>query len=209
MIVGVLSTALIASVSASSSRVITARAKISQLESALEFYRLDMGDYPASEQGLSALLTRPPDLANPERYPKGGYMKKSESLIDPWGEPFHYLRPGVHNPEHFDLWSTGADQTPGGVCDDADVGNWPYQSGSPTECPGDHWAAIPAIACLAAGGLVSALVGIPIVLARSIQAARGRRSWGSVVSVRILVLLCGFALVIAIALSVALSFSMS
>ena len=48
----------------------------------------------------------------------------SESLVDPWGEPYHYEAPGQQNPHSFDLWSYGADGAPGGEGPDADVGNW-------------------------------------------------------------------------------------
>jgi general secretion pathway protein G len=105
-------------------RQTTARAKISQLESALEFYRLDNSRYPTTEQGLQALLEQPSSGPNVRNYPKGGYLQKSDMLKDPWGEEFQYESPGQHNPQSFDLWSQGADQAAGGADTDADIGNW-------------------------------------------------------------------------------------
>ena len=105
-------------------RVTTARAKIAQVESALEFYRLDNSRYPSTEQGLESLVVKPNIAPEPRNYPVGGYMKNADGLADPWGEPFQYQSPGQHNPHSFDLWSLGADASPGGTESDADIGNW-------------------------------------------------------------------------------------
>jgi general secretion pathway protein G len=105
-------------------RVQTARATISQLESALEFYRMDNSRYPSTEQGLEALIDRPTTSPEARNYPPEGYLKKASALRDPWSEPFQYESPGQHNPYSFDLWSLGADGAPGGEGIDADIGNW-------------------------------------------------------------------------------------
>ena len=102
-------------------KVVTTRAKISQLENALEFYRMDNSRYPTSEEGLGALLEAPPDARN---YPPGGYLQKSEALKDPWDEPFQYASPGEHNQNTFDIWSFGSDSAAGGSELDSDIGNW-------------------------------------------------------------------------------------
>ncbi len=102
-------------------KVITTRAKISQLENALEFYRMDNSRYPTSDEGLGALLDAPPDARN---YPPGGYLQKSVALKDPWDEPFQYASPGEHNQNTFDIWSFGADSAAGGSDLDSDIGNW-------------------------------------------------------------------------------------
>jgi general secretion pathway protein G len=100
----------------------TAKAQIAQLESALEFYRMDNSRYPTTELGLEALIREPSSGAR--NYPTGGYLKKKDALLDPWDEPFQYQSPGQHNPNTFDLWSQGADRKPGGDDADADIGNW-------------------------------------------------------------------------------------
>ena len=105
-------------------RLQTARAQLTQLESALEFYRMDNGRYPNTDQGLRSLVTKPTGDPQPRSYPPGGYLKKSDAVNDPWGEPFHYRNPGTHNPHSFDIWSQGADFAPGGEGGDADIGNW-------------------------------------------------------------------------------------
>ena len=102
-------------------RVVTARAKISQLENALEFFRMDNSRYPTSEEGLQALLEEPSDARS---YPPGGYLQKSQALLDPWNEPFQYLSPGENNDRTFDIWSLGADSAAGGSDLDSDIGNW-------------------------------------------------------------------------------------
>jgi general secretion pathway protein G len=102
-------------------RVATAKIQIKQVESALEFYRMDNSRYPSTEQGLRALIEAPPDVRN---YPPGGYLKDREGLLDPWQQPFQYQSPGQHNPHTFDIWSQGADGAPGGTDLNAEVGNW-------------------------------------------------------------------------------------
>ena len=102
-------------------RVVTTKAKISQLENALEFYRMDNSRYPTSEQGLEALVAEPQGARN---YPPGGYLQKRDALKDSWDELFQYRSPGEHNQRTFDLWSLGADRQAGGEDLDSDVGNW-------------------------------------------------------------------------------------
>lgn len=97
-----------------------ARAQISQLESALEFYKLDNGRYPSTGQGLEALVNEPSGDPAPRNYPPGGYLKKRDLLFDPWQSDYQYASPGEQNPHGFDLWSVGPDGQPGGD----DVGNW-------------------------------------------------------------------------------------
>ena len=105
-------------------RITTARAKIAQLESALEFYRMDNARYPTTDQGLQSLIRKPDTQPAPRNYPAGGYLKRRDALEDPWGQSFQYESPGQHNPHSFDLWSLGADGAEGGEAGDADVGNW-------------------------------------------------------------------------------------
>jgi len=110
-------------------KLTTAKAQITQLENALEFYRMDNARYPSSSQGLDALVRKPSGTPEPRDYPPEGYLKKRDALIDPWGVQFEYASPGTNNPHSFDLWSNGADQAPGGEGGDSDIGNW--ESGDP------------------------------------------------------------------------------
>lgn len=119
-IIGLLATVVMYNVLGAQDRAVVTKAKadISQLEGALEQYRLDNLTYPASTDGLNALVTAPPSLAQPERYRRGGYIKKLPS--DPWGRPYNYQAPG-QNGKAFDVWSLGADGAPGGTDDNADI----------------------------------------------------------------------------------------
>lgn len=99
------------------SEVKAARAQIDALEKALETYRLDVGRYPTTEQGLAALMAQPPGAAKWQ----GPYLKKAVPL-DPWGNAYHYKQPGDHG--DVDIFSFGRDGRPGGLNEDADIGNW-------------------------------------------------------------------------------------
>ena len=93
-------------------------AQIDSLEKALDQYRLDIGHYPSTEQGLQALNTRP---TGDESKWQGPYLKKSVPL-DPWGHEYVYKSPGDHG--ELDLSSFGADGQPGGTGESADIGSW-------------------------------------------------------------------------------------
>ena len=99
------------------SEVKTTKAQIDALEKALDQYRLDVGHYPTTEQGLSALVTRP---TNEPRW-DGPYLKKGVPP-DPWGNPYLYKQPGDHG--EYDLLSYGNDGQPGGSGEAADIVNW-------------------------------------------------------------------------------------
>jgi len=101
-------------------RVDKAKADIATIEQALEMYRLNNLNYPATSDGLQALLTPPASLQNPQRYQRGGYIKKLPD--DPWGRPYLYSSPGRKGA--FDVYSYGADGVEGGTDDNADIGSW-------------------------------------------------------------------------------------
>ncbi len=110
-------------------RMETTRTQIKQIEGALAFYQMDNGRFPSSEQGLSALVTRPASGPEPRNYRPGGYLSSKSLPKDAWGEAFQYEAPGTHNPETYDIWSYGADNQPGGSDTNADIGNWESQNG--------------------------------------------------------------------------------
>jgi general secretion pathway protein G len=99
------------------SEVKTARAQITGLEKALEQYRIDVGSYPSTEQGLQALTQRPQNA----KHWDGPYLTKALPS-DPWGKPYLYKSPGERG--EFDLSSLGRDGKPGGDGLDSDIGNW-------------------------------------------------------------------------------------
>ncbi len=96
----------------------TTRIQIESIGAALDLYRLDLGRYPSEDEGLETLVRRPVDV---ERW-NGPYVKKSESLIDPWGNAYQYRFPGEHG--KYDLSSFGADATEGGEGENQDIVSW-------------------------------------------------------------------------------------
>jgi general secretion pathway protein G len=101
----------------SRSEVKVAQAQINAFEKALDTYRLDVGRYPNTEEGLAALV------AKPQNEPKwnGPYLQKGVPL-DPWGKPYQYKSPGEHR--EVDVWSFGKDGQPGGTGEAADITSW-------------------------------------------------------------------------------------
>lgn len=100
-----------------------AKNQINVLKIALDNYRLDNGQYPTTQQGLTALIANPttPPLA---RNWLGPYLEKQELPLDPWGYQYNYQSPGKNNQHKYDLWSYGADNREGGTGEKADVTNW-------------------------------------------------------------------------------------
>lgn len=102
-------------------RAAAARADIdANLAIALDLYELDNGNYPTTEQSLNALVTAPTSAPVPANW-NGPYLKKKKIPIDPWGRPYKYVCPGVHNTEDYDLFSFGRDGVEGGT---DDINNW-------------------------------------------------------------------------------------
>ena len=96
------------------SETTTARAQMQAFARALDHYRLDVGRYPSTEQGLSALLTRP---GNEPKW-NGPYLQNAVPL-DPWGKPYVYRSPGEKG--EFEIVSYGKDGAAGGTGDNADI----------------------------------------------------------------------------------------
>lgn len=100
-------------------KVKTSLTQIKMLKAALETYRLDVGEYPSTQEGLAALNTKP-DSAKARQNWQGPYLKE-KIPADAWGNPYQYRRE-PHGVEDITLFSTGADGKPGGEGLDADVG---------------------------------------------------------------------------------------
>jgi general secretion pathway protein G len=84
----------------------------------LNAYRMSMGSYPSTSDGLNALVAAPGSNADNWR---GPYLADGKMPLDPWGEPYQYAYPGVHNKSSYDIWSKGPDKQ-SGTADD--IGNW-------------------------------------------------------------------------------------
>ena len=99
------------------SEVKVAKAQIEGLGKALDLYRLEVGHYPSTEQGLQALVTAPSDVT---RW-TGPYLQKKLPQ-DPWGRNYTYRYPGENG--EYDLLSMGKDGQPGGDGENAEITSW-------------------------------------------------------------------------------------
>lgn len=90
------------------------------LKTSLVQYRIHMGDYPSTAEGLEALAN--PPAARADRW-KGPYIEAKGGKLptDPWGEPYQYRNPGTQNKSGYDLFSKGPDKVAG---TEDDIGNW-------------------------------------------------------------------------------------
>ena len=95
----------------------SAKTQITIIESALESYRMDTGDFPSQSQGLEALRFDP-GVENWD----GPYLKKKIPL-DPWNNPYQYSNPSQHDNE-IDVFSLGKDKQEGGEKEDMDIVSW-------------------------------------------------------------------------------------
>ena len=105
-----------------SSKIKAAETQVKMLKSALQTYRLDVGQYPTTAQGLGALMNPPPEAAD---YWDGPYLE-DELPLDPWRTAYVYQFP-AENLQGFALFSLGADSLNGGEGINADVGYLPEQ----------------------------------------------------------------------------------
>ena len=96
----------------------TAKLQIEDFSTALDAFRLDMGRYPTTNEGLQALVVQP---VGANRW-NGPYLRKNVIPKDPWGNDYQYRTPGQHGA--FDLYSLGADHTDGGDSENQDVVSW-------------------------------------------------------------------------------------
>ncbi|NJN46276.1 MAG: type II secretion system major pseudopilin GspG [Candidatus Competibacteraceae bacterium] len=94
------------------------RQQVEGFSAALDMYRLEVGRYPSSSEGLEALIQAPSGANNWN----GPYLKKNTIPKDPWGNEYQYRSPGEHGA--FDVYSLGADNAPGGDGEDQDVVSW-------------------------------------------------------------------------------------
>jgi general secretion pathway protein G len=92
-----------------------ARIEIGQISQALDLYKLELGRYPTSQEGLQALITAPAGVNNWN----GPYWKSNSVPKDPWKNEYHYIAPGTKGP--YEIVSLGADGKEGGEGADKDI----------------------------------------------------------------------------------------
>ena len=95
-----------------------AKIEIGQIGQTLDLFKLEVGRYPSSQEGLQALITPPAGVSNWN----GPYWKRATVPKDPWGNDYVYTFPGQHGA--YDILSYGADGKEGGDGSDKDVTSW-------------------------------------------------------------------------------------
>ncbi len=103
-------------------RIAEAKVQIRNLETGLKLFKMDNGFYPDTQQGLQALIEKPTSGTEAKNYKEGGYLEQKKIPLDPWGNPYIYVAPGLHG--DYDLLSYGADGKEGGEGKDADITSW-------------------------------------------------------------------------------------
>ena len=117
LLVGFVAPAVIRQLGSAKHKV--AEQSIERLAGILDLYRLDVGSYPTTQQGLQALSAAPTGVTGWD----GPYLKDETGAKDPWGRAFEYRSPSQRQNHPFDIVSLGADGKPGGQGEEADVEN--------------------------------------------------------------------------------------
>jgi general secretion pathway protein G len=117
LLVGLVGPAIIRQLGSAKHKI--AEQSIERLAGILDLYRLDVGAYPTSDQGLAALNVDPQGIMGWS----GPYLKDAGGIRDPWGRVFVYKSPSQRPGHSFDIVSLGADGKPGGEGEDADIVN--------------------------------------------------------------------------------------
>jgi general secretion pathway protein G len=96
-----------------------AHLEIERLATNLDIYKLDVGTYPTTEQGLQALIIQPTGVT----HWSGPYMKGEKVPNDPWGRPYVYRNPSQRPGHEYDLYSLGPTGQASGTGDTATIFN--------------------------------------------------------------------------------------
>ena len=96
-----------------------AKLEIDQIGQALDLYKLEIGRYPTTQEGLQALMTAPSGVSNWN----GPYLKRNSVPKDPWSNEYKYVSPGDQN-RPYDIVSFGSDGKEGGDGDGKDITSW-------------------------------------------------------------------------------------
>lgn len=117
LLVGLVAPAVLRQLGSAKDKI--AHQSIERLATVLDMYKLDIGTYPTTEQGLQALITQP---AGVSRW-SGPYLKGDKIPEDPWGHPFGYRSPSQRQGHEYDLYSLGPDGQGGGPGNTAAIYN--------------------------------------------------------------------------------------
>ena len=147
--------------SVESSKITIAKQEMKNLSKSLEMYSEEFKRYPSTEEGL-VILTKNLVTDPSCDIRKIGFIKKLP--IDPWGNEYQYVSPGLINSSSYDLWSFGADGIKGGIGLNSDCGNW--ESKECNKIQSIRNVDYTPLAFLSIFGL---LLGLPIYLYKSIS----------------------------------------
>jgi general secretion pathway protein G len=117
LLIGLVAPALLHQLGSAKEKI--AAQSIERLSGVLDMYKLDIGTYPTTEQGLQGLITQPSGVT---RW-NGPYLKGNSVPEDPWGHPFLYRFPSERPGHDYDLYSLGPTGRPGGAGNDAPIYN--------------------------------------------------------------------------------------
>ena len=117
LLIGLVAPAMMRQLGSAKHRI--AEQSVARLVGILDIYRLDIGSYPSTDQGLAALNASPGGVAGWN----GPYVNDPAGIVDPWGRPFDYRSPSQRAGRAFDIASLGADGKAGGEGEDADILN--------------------------------------------------------------------------------------
>ena len=117
LLIGLVAPAALRQLESSKEKI--AHQSIERIASVLDIYKLDVGTYPTTEQGLAALIERPSGIT----HWNGPYLKGANVPEDPWGRPFIYHNPSQRAGHDYDLYSLGRTGQPGGTGDAATIYN--------------------------------------------------------------------------------------
>ena len=117
LLIGLVAPAALRQLESSKEKI--AHQSIERIASVLDIYKLDVGIYPTTEQGLAALIARPSGVT----HWNGPYLKGENVPEDPWGRPFIYHNPSQRAGHDYDLYSLGRTGQPGGTGDAATIFN--------------------------------------------------------------------------------------
>ena len=99
-------------------RRMKAKVQIRNFQSALAFLKTDTASFPRTSEGLEVLVSDP----GFKGWEQGGYIEGGKVPLDPWGNPYIYICPGMH--DDYDVESYGKDGEDGGIGDNADIESW-------------------------------------------------------------------------------------
>jgi general secretion pathway protein G len=117
LLIGLVAPAALRQLESSKEKI--AHQSVERLAGVLDIYKLDVGTYPTTEQGLLALIAPPSGIT---RW-NGPYLKGEKVPEDPWGRPFIYHNPSQRAGHEYDLYSLGRTGQPGGTGDAATILN--------------------------------------------------------------------------------------